>query len=300
MGVKMEKIKNIIILAVEILLVIAIILFVTIYIAASSTERSYQKVLTLMNAKQYSRAASILTGIPHYKDSSELYVYIYPNDLYYKKYSTIEDNIAGYKTALAYIDSMKGELKTEKYRTGFNELRKTISFKIEEMNAKSQYDSMTALVSDGASLIKKGDYVGASEKLNLINNLNFEPVKKELLGYISLLNAVNLNNKTEINKSIGQLDPNYNGILSADISTVVLGYVDIISWNNLYSANISLNQTTSNAALSIGMKRNEVIGIMGEPTQDDIISNHYGKFEKMIYPNNRLVYLENDIVDTIK
>lgn len=296
----MERIKNIIILTIEVLVVIAIIVFVAIYIAASSTEKSYQKAADLIKSKHYKEAVKVLEKIPHYKDSSELYVYIYPNDLYYQSYKSETEMLNGFKEALSYIDTMKDNLKIKKYRDSFEALKKTINFRMEEIAIKKENDSANTVLNSITDLIKKGDYIGAGNKLSTLTNPNFEPVKNELTSYIIFLNSVNLNDKNQIKKSAASLDPNYTGILSTDIKNAVLLQLDINEWTTIYNANKVSNTNSKATSVTIGMKRDEVITALGQPIKDEKISNEYGSFERMTYTNNNVLYLQKDIVDAFK
>jgi outer membrane protein assembly factor BamE (lipoprotein component of BamABCDE complex) len=52
--------------------------------------------------------------------------------------------------------------------------------------------------------------------------------------------------------------------------------------------------------VEVGMKREDIIVILGNPTSSNKISNKYGNYEEMIYSSNRFVYLENNIVKVVK
>jgi hypothetical protein len=298
MGVNMEKLKNAIILSVEILIVIAIILFVTIYIGASGTENNYMKALSLLNSNNYKEASKIVEQIPHYKDASEMYMYIYPNSLYYGSYKSVNETLMNYNKALVYINLMKGKLKTPKYKKSFNELQVAINFKIGEINAEKQNDGISTEINNIGNLIKTGDYLGAGTKLNAIVNPSYDYIKTELNAYIAFLNAVNLNNKKAVNESIKNLDPNYKSILSADISSAVMANVDIVQWASLYNSNKNKNINTEaqNLIITIDSKKADLLSLLGNPIKDEIISNKYGDFEIMTYNNNRTLYLENSIL----
>lgn len=295
----MEKIRNIVILGVEIIIVVTIIIFVTICIGTNSTENNYQKVLTLMNSRNFIEASKLVQEIPHYKDASELYIYIYPNSLYYGNYKTETDALKNYVLALNYIHLNKNSFKTKKYRDDFADLGKAISFKIDVIKAKKLNVGMDNTISECVNLIKKGDYLGAGAKLSTIINPSYDTIKTELTAYITFLNAVNLNNHWEIIKSIEGLDPMYNGILNSEISKGVFFYVDIIKWNTIYKKNKASTDSVS-SVVTIGMKKNKIISVLGNPTVDNAIHSKYGAFEIMTYPNNIILYFEGGVLSAFK
>lgn len=294
----MEKIKNIAILIIEIIFAVSVVIFVSIFIAASRTEDNYQKAIALMNQGEWKSAMGLVDQIPHYKDSSELYFYIYPNSLFYKNYETRDSAIDGYKSALHYMDEEKNKISNKKYKEGLYQLGKTLNFKIEELNVKKQDEGLNIILSDSADLIKKGDFSGATKKLNLIVNANakinsgVEPIKQELIAYMNFLNAVKINDKNAILKIAEGLNPNYSGVLSNEIKNDVQAHLDMNEWNNIYIGNSS--SAPQSNAITIGMKRADIIAILGEPTKDELISNMYGKFEIMKYDNSRILYFENN------
>lgn len=294
----MEKIKNAVILFIEILFVVAIIIFVGIYISSQSTEDDYQKALKLIESNHYTDATTYLEKIPHYKDASELYIYMYPYALYYGKYKTPADKMVGYKNAVAYMVTTKGKLLTRKYKDGFNELAKTINFKLEEFNAKTKNDDGNVILNDSANLIKQGDYFAAGTKLDSITQLDLETIKIELKAYISFLNAVNLGKSKGIITSIESLDPDYTGILNTDIKNAVLAYVDDAKWRNIYKR--TTQATAGGMLMPVGKKKEEVIAEMGSPLSVYEFSNKYGHFESMKYENSKIFYLENNIVTAYK
>lgn len=298
MGVSMEKLKNIVIIVVEIILAILIVVFVAVYIGASTTEKEYQKSITSINSGDWNNALNVIELIPHYKDSSELYIYIYPNNLFYENYKNIDDKLRSYKEAINYIHNEKSKLNNKTYKADFSELEKTLDFKINELNVKKQNDNMNTILNDSVAMIKKGDYASAVTKLNSISSNTMEPVKVELISYITFLNAVNLNDSKAIMKSIEALNPIYSGVLNNEINNEVQAYVDINKWGSIYKANT--NVIPQNTGIIIGMKKNEVTQALGKPAYDNLIANKYGNFQTMGYENNRQFYFENNILKSFK
>ena len=294
----MEKLGSIIIIAVEIIVAVLIVIIVTVYIGASQTEKEYQKSITSINCGEWNNALKVIELIPHYKNSSELYIYIYPNNLFYGKYISLSDQIRGYRQAINFIDSEKDKLINKNYKFNFNELEKTLSFKISEFSNKKQNDNMNTTLNHSIAMIKKGDYISAVTKLNSISSITMEPVISELISYINFLNALNLNDPKAIMKSIGSLNPSYSGVLNIEIKNNVQAYVDINKWNSIYAGNINI--TPRNTGIIIGMKKDEVISVLGKPIDYNLITNRYGNFLTMNYDNNRKFYFENNNLMSFK
>lgn len=205
----------------------------------------------------------------------------------------------------------------DNYTKDLNELLLVLNFKINELNAKNQEKAVKDDFNNAIELIKKGNLQSAQNKLMGINSTSLINKKEELLNYINLLNAIKIqgNNKKD-NKQIidliAKLDPNYNGELSEDIKKVVQGYIDINKWSMLYekksmeAINISnegavLSASLINNEVKIGLTRQKVINIMGNPIKDNIINtNRYGIYEEMSFSNGRTIFLENNIVVVIK
>ena len=59
-------------------------------------------------------------------------------------------------------------------------------------------------------------------------------------------------------------------------------------------------QVNKSKSITVGMKREEVIAVLGNPSSGSKISNKYGNYEEMIYDNSKFVYLEDNIVTVIK
>jgi hypothetical protein len=173
---------------------------------------------------------------------------------------------------------------------------------------------------EGVELIKKGNYQDALVKLQLISNDSiYGTDKQEIVKYITLLSVIPSNDLNAITNGITELNPNYAGVLSQEIKITVQTYVDMTKWNEIYNGkktnaagssktnqtpNTSQSVQNTNTAISksvnAGMKREEVIAILGEPASSNKIANKYGNYEEMIYSSNRLVYLENNIVTVVK
>jgi hypothetical protein len=308
----------------KVLLLIIIVVFVLLYIASNKVEDKYQKAISAMNKGDWSSAVALISEVPHYKEASELYVYMYPNKLFYSKQGSEESALEAYKSAATFIQENKGSLKgtpDEKYINALSELEKTLNFKIEALTAKIQDEPIKKNLTDGADLIKKFNNQEALNKLNAIdNNSIYGTDKQELIKYINLLNVIPSNDSKLIFGGIAALNPNYGGILCDEIRSTVQTYVDAVEWNQIYIGNKDKKpestQTTDtlqnnqlpaapppvviSKSVTVGMKKEEVVQIMGNPAASSVISNKYGVFEKMSYSNNRYVYLENNIVSAVK
>jgi hypothetical protein len=293
-----EKLKNIIAITVELVILAAIILFIAVFIGANKTEKSYQNILGFTKSGEWEKALKGIESIPHYKDADELYVYIYPNYLYFNNYKANGDKIKNYKAALNYIKSKGKSLTNINYKKSINELEKTINFKIEENDVDKLNYGINKLVNDSVLMIRKGQYEGATAKLDLISSISLEPVKQELYAYIIFLEAVNSNDTKAIQTSIKNLDPNYSGKLYNEISNKVLSIIDIQKWNSIYSGNT--NTYYQPAKISINMKKDDVIKELGSPIKDRVLSNQYGVFEAMTFDNNGILFFENNILKTFK
>lgn len=297
----MERIKNIIIITFEIILVFAIALLVIIFVSTDSTEGNYSKAKTLIKSKNYAKAFEILKDIPHYKDSSELELYIYPESIYYANYDSDASTQIAFKQASSYIDSLENNAAIKKYSKNLLQLKKALEFRIEELDIKRQNDLVQAVISESAVRITKGDYLGASEKLNSVISPNGEPEKTELLSYINFLSVIKSNDKKAIANAIALLDPNYSGVLASGINSLVTTYVDLGKWGSLYnSSSGSRSQSLiERGVIRLGMKVKDVLPMLGTPTGDNHINNQYGDFEKLSY-DKQVLYFENNILKGIR
>lgn len=299
----MERIKNVIIVTLEVILVFAIVLLVIIYVSTDSTEKNYSEAKALIKSKNYAKASAILKEIPHYKDSSQLDLYIYPESIYYANYDSVSSKINNFKLASNYIDSIQNNSGVKKYLKNLLELKQALQFRIEELSIKKQNDLVQAVISESATKIKTGDYLGASEKLNAIIGPNGEPEKTELLAYINLLNVIKDNNKKTITSAIALLDPNYSGVLASDINNLVTTFVDLGKWGSLYKG--SSQSLIEKGVIRLGMKKQDILPLLGASmptstsTGDEQINNEYGNFEKLTYDKQAL-YFENNILNAIK
>lgn len=293
----MDRIKNVLIVALEIILVLAIVLIIIIYISTDSTEKNYNKAKAYIKSKNYGEAADVLKGIPHYKDSSELQLYIYPESLYYTKYTSDTSKLTAFNQAIVYIDGLKNSAAGKKYAKNLLQLRNTLEFKVEEINVKNQNAMVQAVIAKSAQMIASGDYLGASEKLNAIAGPNGEPEKSELLAYIDLLNADKSKDKKAVQASITLLDPNYSGVLNTQISTLVFTYVDLGKWGSMYKNNSQ--SLIEKGVVRLGMKKQDLLPILGKPIEDMQISNEYGVFEKMKY-DKELLFFEDNVLNAIR
>jgi hypothetical protein len=285
----MERTKNLIVLMLEILVILAIILFIAVYIAANSTEKTYQNVLSDIKSGNFKEAETEIKTIPHYKDSNDISLYIYPISLFYNKYDTKDNEIKGYRMSLKSINEMVPKLKNISYKKDLTELSKVLNFKISEIQAESKNEGQEKQWTDVADRIKLGDVAGATEKLSKFTKPSDQYTKNELLAYINFTNAENLNDDKAIMESMKQLDPNYNGILSDTIQTSVLKYVDSIKWNESYKG----EGVVKIDSIKLGMGKAELTGILGPQLKSNRISNKYGHFEIVYYKDGKTLYLEN-------
>jgi hypothetical protein len=286
----MERAKNLIVLLLEISIILAIIIFVAVYIGTKSTEKTYQKVLSDIKSGNFEKAEAEIKSIPHYKDANDISLYIYPISLFYNKYNTRSNEIAGYKMSLKAIHAVVPKFKNANYKKDLTELSKVLEFKIKEIQAESKNTGQEKQWSDISARLKIGDVAGATEKLSMLLKPSDQYIKTELLAYIKFINAENLNDSKAITESIKELDPNYNGIMAAGIQTSVLKYVDSIKWNELYKA----KDTAKTVLIKLGMSKEELTGILGPQLENKLIKNKYGNFEILYYKDGRTLYLENN------
>jgi hypothetical protein len=285
----MERAKNIIVLIMEILIILGIVIFVTIYIGANSTEKTYQKVLSDIESSNFEAAEAGIKTIPHYKDANDISLYIYPISLYYNRYNTKSNEINGYRMSLKAINEVVPKFKNVNYKKDLTALAKVLEFKISEIQVQSENAAKEKQWSDIAGRLKIGDVAGALEKLSMLTKPSEQYIKTELLAYINFINAENLNDTKAITEGIKALDPNYNGILADMIQTSVLKYVDSIKWNELYK----VKEPVKTAFVKLGMSKEELTGILGPQLESKLISNKYGHFEILYYKDGRTLYLEN-------
>ncbi|TDT56518.1 hypothetical protein [Fonticella tunisiensis] len=309
-----EKIITTILTAFKIILFTGTVVFAVLFYLSGKAERNYQNAKASMNKGDWSSALSFIEKIPHYKDSTELYSYIYPNKLYYDKYSTAEEAINNYSRIIFYIETEKDNLKKRtdaKYVDDLLELEKVLKFKITALNAKAQDEAVKNIIKDSIILIKQGNFDKAIEKLQGISDSGiYGPEKKQLLSFIELQNAINTKDEKLINGIIGKLNPNYKGDLAEDIKSVVQNFVDMEKWNEIYakangiavtsSDDVQVQPQPQNSNITAGMKKEEVIGALGNPISENVISNKYGNFVDMVYNNDVHIYLENNIVIGVK
>lgn len=306
----------------KLLIVILLTGFGILYYASNKVDAKYQSAIGAINDGEWSKAVSLIAETPHYKDASELYIYMYPHKLFYSGYTTEADAINGYNNALSFIKAERDKLKgtnSEKYITELNELEKVLNFKISELNAKISDEPVKKNLNEGVELIKQGKYQEALIKLQSISNDSIYGIdKQELTKYISLLTIMPSNDLKAITKAIAELNPNYSGILSQEIKLTVQAYVDGVNWNEIYTDKKKANTVgrtvnmnteipvniqpsgTQSKSVTVDMKREDVIAVLGNPTASNKISNKYGNYEEMIYGNNKFLYLENNIVKAVK
>lgn len=311
----------------KLLLLIIVIAFGLLYYASNKMDNKYQTAISYMNRGDWSNAASLFLETPHYKDSTELYIYVYPNKLYYAKYTTQEDTIKGYTSGIDYInyevDKLKGT-SCEKYYNELIELKKVLNFRILEINAKSVDEPQRENIQMSVDAVKIGSYQDALSKLQLIPEDSIYAIdKNEIIKYIALLNTIPFNDLKEITKKIAELNPEYEGTLASEIKTSVAPYMDTNTWMELYKEykgeNIASGENNTNTSgkassdgetsdnigsfnksINIGMERGEVLAVLGKPLSTNKIENKYGVYEILNYENNRQIFLENNIVTAIK
>lgn len=315
----MEKILTTLKIVLSVIIIIVIGIFIILFYESGKAEKDYQSAIQSMKEGNWQKALEYAQMVPYYKDSNDIYIYAYPNKIFYDKYSTDEEAINSYKKGIVFINSrmenLKGSLKDE-YKKDLKDLLNIFQFKINELSAKGEYNNAENLLNDAIELIKKNDLKNAQDKLLSINNTFFTNEKQELLNYINLLNTINIEAKDKkvndvILNSILKLNPDYNGKLSEEIKKTVQGYIDMNKWYMLYqkeniqNSNLNNNGNVLSASINndikIGSTRQEVINILGAPINDYIISSKkYGTYEKMTFSSGRIVYLENNIVTVIK
>lgn len=307
----------------KLLIVILLIGFGLLYYASNKVDAKYQSAIEAMNNGEWSKAESLIIETPHYKEASELYIYMYPHKLFYSQYTTEADAVNGYSNAVDFIKLEKDKLKdtnSEKYITVINELEKVLNFKILELNAKILDEPVKKNLDESVELIKKGNYQEALIKLQSIGSDSiYGTDKQELTKYISLLMVMPSNDLKVITETIAELNPNYSGVLSQEIKLTVQAFVDGVKWNEIYTAKKQENQgnkntnqasntvqdtqkvlTAGSKSITVGMKKEDVIAILGNPASSNKISNKYGNYEEMTYSSNRFLYLENNIVKAFK
>lgn len=288
-------------ITVAVIVLLSITTFSMLSYASSKTENEYKSALDNMQRGNYPEALRIAEAIPHYKDSSELYVYLYPHKLFTDQYNNVTEKTDGYKRAIAYIEANREFLKgknEDKYTNDLTELEKVLNFKIEEMGVQLADEASKNALNEAVNLIKQGDLPNAIVKLNTIDEkLQYAVDKHQLINYINLVNAVNANDDKAIKASIELLNPNYAGALAEDIKTLALSKVSVDKWNSMYSSkNADVVQTQP---VTIGMKKDALIQLVGNAASSELIANKYGNFEKMDFESN-MVYLENDTVTAVK
>lgn len=288
----MERAKNILVLLLEILLVLAVIIFITIYIWTSSTEKTYKQVIADIASGKYEKAAMQIKEIPHYKDVNDLSIYIYPISLFYKSYDNADQETNGYKVALETIKNVMPKLKNQTYKNHLSELEKVLKFRIEKLKVQTANLEQDKLFADIEAELKIGGIAEATAKINKLDKPSVGRVKSELLAYVSLLNAENLGDNQLALEGIKKLNPKYNGIMSSTIQQEVLKYVDSIEWNELYKADEV--EVTERPFITLGMTREAVIALIGKPTSNMGINNKYGIYETAVFESFGTLYFEDN------
>jgi hypothetical protein len=309
-GDKMEKLRRISIVTFLIMIIVFGTIVGMLFYASDKTEKIYQQALKDMNSGSWNSSLELIQEVPHYKEASQLYIYIYANKFFFDKYANDDEMITAYNKAMNYIKANTEKLEStggKKYIPDLQELNKVMSFKISESQAKNESDKINADFNEAINLIKQGNYASGREKLNKISNLSLSPQKEQIISYLDLLDAIKLEDKSAINKAIESLNPGYTGALSSEIKTSVQEYADMDKWNRLYNKKnaeiqeIPEQQTTPPAiSVKIGSAKNDVLQAFGNPVKQTNISNRYGVFDILYFSGNRAVYIENNKVTVIK
>ena len=294
----MEKVKEIFITTIIIAGILIITLVSVLFYESGKAETTYENAIEDMNKRDYKDALELVKNVPHYKNASEMYIFIYPNKIYSDKYKLNVDAVNAYKFAIVFINTNEKYLNNsngKKFINGLNELKKVLNFKIDELSAKSQNDFEKANIDDAITKIKQGNAQQGLVYLQYVTSNEYLNEKQEITNYVNLQNAIKAKDDKLINNCVSLLDPSYSGDLSNEIKTLVLSTVDENKWTSLYKADTS-NQ--KNGLISC-KSYSDVITYLGNPTKTNSFENSYGKFEELVYPD-RTIYIENGQVVSIK
>ncbi|EYE88585.1 hypothetical protein Q428_07395 [Fervidicella metallireducens AeB] len=306
---------------IKLILTILIVAFVSIFgmllYASNVTENKYQEAKNYIVKGDWISALNLMEQVTHYKDSEELYSYIYPHKLFFEKYETYNEEVKGYKKALLYIDKKEillKEAKNPEYYKDIMELRKVINFKLKELNEKIKFEATDKTLNEIKNLIQQKNYDKAIEKLNEVNGRMYSAQKEQISNYIELLlfiknsqnniegskndkklTKTNMIDLKELKKIVAKLNPDYQGTLSDEIKIEVEKYIPSEQWVQLYNEKPTTDKIIM---LNVGMKRDDLILNMGNPDRTEFISNKYGIFEIMYY-KDFTIYLNNNVVTVI-
>lgn len=294
----MGKIKGIFITTVIIAGIFIVTLVSVLFYESGKAEKTYEKAVEYMNKGDFKDALELVKDVPHYKNASEMYIYIYPNKIYDDEFKESADAVDAYKSAILFINTKEEYLNNNngiKFKNDLDELKKVLNFKINELSAKSQNDFEKNKINDAILQIKQGNTQQGLFYLQYVTSNEYLTEKNEIKNYVNLQIAIQAKDDKSINNCISLLDPNYSGDFSNEIKTLVLSAVDQNKWTSLYKANTS-NQ--NNGVMNCRSK-DDVIRTMGNPVKTNNFENKYGKFEELVYAD-KTIYIENGQVASIK
>jgi hypothetical protein len=78
-GDKMEKLRRISIVTFLIMIIVFGTIVGMLFYASDKTEKIYQQALKDMNSGNWDSSVELIQEVPHYKEASELYIYMYAN-----------------------------------------------------------------------------------------------------------------------------------------------------------------------------------------------------------------------------
>lgn len=294
----MGKIKGIFITTVIIAGIFIVTLVSVLFYESGKAEKTYEKAVEDMNKGDFKDALELVKDVPHYKNASEMYIYIYPNKIYDDEFKESADAVDAYKSAILFINTKEEYLNNNngiKFKNDLDELKKVLNFKINELSAKSQNDFEKNKINDAILQIKQGNTQQGLFYLQYVTSNEYLTEKNEIKNYVNLQIAIQAKDDKSINNCISLLDPNYSGDFLNEIKTLVLSAVDQNKWTSLYKANTS-NQ--NNGVMNCRSK-DDVIRTMGNPVKTNNFENKYGKFEELVYAD-KTIYIENGQVASIK
>lgn len=307
----MSTLKKISIITLTIVILTSATVFGMLFYASQKTEGIYQSALKSIDNNEWVKANEYLEQIPHYKDADFLEAYIYPNKLYSETIVDIDKNISNFDVIKNYIKDNKEKLSSERYKKYYDDilqLEKTMDFMTASNQAQKQNQIDKANYDKAVSMVRAGDYVGAKKMVMLLPDIGYMNKKAEILSYIDLLNAAASKSGKEMYFVAQRLNPVQKGLFANEIYTIMQPYFSIERWTEVYNKAMLRKQENAvtgsvvnqEANVEVGMTKDALIKTMGQPVKSDVISSRYGNFEIMYYNNNRVFYLENQIVKSYK
>lgn len=108
--------------------------------------------------------------------------------------------------------------------------------------------------------------------------------------------------RDNVQSTLGEINPGYNGILSKEIKEFADKYMNSQEWNYRYKTYLqATNQLPQDKEPSIGMTTDEVNNsTWGKPESKNKTTNASGTSEQWVYSNYRYIYLDNGIVTSIQ